>query len=291
MTSLKQLEANRRNAKHSSGPKSTEGKARSSRNALKHGLVSSEIVIWDEDPDQFELLRAGFEADFQPNSTVVRELVDHLAGLFWRLRRLPALEAALIEPDPELVESQRRMLESQRLMLFQFTVPTEQRELIVEILKHKDPHLDISGEPSDSPEDSEALRLLPEEDRRYIRAHLRRWKEERMLLASEEEDDSGTKVHDSNNPPGGDNQTTSRPHGATTDAAINSMHTPTARETAGRKRIRKSLKFITTHGEGGMARLSRHQSSLMNDVNRTWRLIHSLQASGLVARDSERRRQ
>ena len=69
MTSPKQLEANRTNAKHSPGPKSTNGKARSSRNALKHGLVSSEIVIWDEDADQFELLRAGLGADFQPNST------------------------------------------------------------------------------------------------------------------------------------------------------------------------------------------------------------------------------
>jgi hypothetical protein len=283
MTSPRQLAANRTNAKQSSGPKSAEGKARSSRNALKHGLVSSEIVIWDEDSDQFEILRAGLEADFQPNSTIEHELVDRLAGLLWRLRRLPALEAALIEPDPELVESQR-------LMLFKFVVPREQRELIVEILKHKDPDLDISGEPSDSPEDSEALRLLPEEDRRYMRVHLRRWKEE-LLLANEEEDDSGIEVHDSNNPPGGDNQTTSRPDGAATDAAINSMHTPTARETAGRKRIRESLKFITTHGESGMARLSRHESSLMNAVTRTLSLIHSIQASGLVARDTERRRQ
>src|SRR6476620_5198928 len=131
MTSPKQLEANRTDAEHSSGPKSTNGKARSSRNALKHGLVSSEIVIWDEDADQFELLRAGLEADFQPHSTIERELVDRLAGLMWRLRRVPALEAALIEPDPELVESQRAMLS-------QFTLRERQRELIVEILKHKD---------------------------------------------------------------------------------------------------------------------------------------------------------
>ena len=154
MTSPKQLEANRTNARHSSGPRSADGKARSSKNALKHGLVSREIVIWDEDSDQFEILRAGLEADFQPNSTIERELVDRLAGLLWRLRRLPALEAALIEPDPELVESQRAML-------FQFTVPRKQKELIVEILNHKDPKLDISGEPSDSPADSEVLRLLP----------------------------------------------------------------------------------------------------------------------------------
>ena len=284
MTSSKQLEANRANAKHSSGPKSTEGKARSRRNALKHGLVSSEIVIWDEDPDEFELFRAGLEADFQPNSTIEHELVDRLAGLLWRLRRLPALEAALIEPDPKSVDSEN-------LMLFQFTVPREQRELIVEILKNKDPHLDISGEPSDSPEDSEALSLLPEEDRRYLRAHLRRRKEDQMLLAREEDDDSSIEVHDPNNPPGAGNKTTdSRPQGATAGAAINSMHPSTATETAGRKRIRASLKFITTHGENGMARLSRQESSLMNAAKHTLSLIHSIQASGLVARDTERRR-
>jgi hypothetical protein len=287
MTSPKQLEANRTNAKHGSGPRSKDGKARSSRNALKHGLVSGEIVIWDEDSDQFELLRAGLEVDFQPNSTIERELVDRLAGLLWRLRRLPALEAALIEPDPKL-EADR---ESRRAMVFRFTVPRKQRELIVEILNHKDPKLDISGEPSDSPEDSEALRLLPEEDRRYLRAHLRRWKEQ-MLLDSEEDDDSGIEVCDANNAPGGDNEPTdSRPHGATADAAINSMPAPTARETPGRKRIRESLKSMTTHGDNGMARLSRHESSLMNAVTRTLSLIHSLQASGLVVRDSERRRQ
>jgi len=267
MTSPKQLEANRTNAKHSPGPKSTDGKARSSRNALKHGLVSSEIVIWDEDSDEFEILRAGLEADFQPNSTIERELVDRLAGLLWRLRRLPAL-GALIEPDPELVESQRAML-------LHFTVPRKQQELIASILNHKDPQ--------------EAFRLLPEEDKRYLRAHLRRWKEETMLLDSEEDDDSGIEVCEANNPSGGDKEPTDpRPHGATANAAMNSMHTPTARETRGRKRIRESLRFI---GENGMARLSRHESSLMNAVTRTLSLIHSLQASGLVAQDSERRRQ
>ena len=77
-------------------------------------------------------------------------------------------------------------------MLSQFTLRERQRELIVEILKHKDPHLDISSEPSDSPADSEVLKLLPEEDRRYLRAHIKRLIEETIALDSEEEeDDSG----------------------------------------------------------------------------------------------------
>jgi hypothetical protein len=49
-----------------------------------------------EDAEQFDPLRAQLEAEFDPNSVIERELVDRLAGLLWRLRRVPVLEAALI---------------------------------------------------------------------------------------------------------------------------------------------------------------------------------------------------
>ncbi len=51
----------------------------------------------DENPAEFDALRDGLEADFQPYSTVEHELVNDLAGQFWRLRRLRALEASLLE--------------------------------------------------------------------------------------------------------------------------------------------------------------------------------------------------
>ncbi|MHC4445109.1 MAG: hypothetical protein ACYTA5_21125 [Planctomycetota bacterium] len=50
--SEKQLQANRQNAKKSTGPKTPEGKARSSQNALKHGLLARQILINDDDPPQ-----------------------------------------------------------------------------------------------------------------------------------------------------------------------------------------------------------------------------------------------
>ena len=96
MMSRKQLDANRANAKRSTGPKSDAGKTRSRMNALKHGFSSQEIVLEGEDPDQFDALRAQLEAEFDPNSVIERELVDRLAALLWRLRRVPVLEAALI---------------------------------------------------------------------------------------------------------------------------------------------------------------------------------------------------
>ena len=96
MMSRKQLEANRANAKRSTGPKSDAGKTRSRMNALKHGFSTQEKVLEGEDADQFDALRAQLEAEFDPNSVIERELVDRLAVLLWRLRRVPVVEAALI---------------------------------------------------------------------------------------------------------------------------------------------------------------------------------------------------
>jgi hypothetical protein len=96
VVSHKQVEANRANAKRSTGPKSDGGKSRSRMNAVKHGFSSQEIVVEGEDADEFDALRTQLEAEFAPDSIIERELVDRLAGLLWRLRRVPLFEAALI---------------------------------------------------------------------------------------------------------------------------------------------------------------------------------------------------
>ena len=97
MTSKKQIEANRKNAKRSTGPKSAIGKTGSRMNACKHGLTAETIVIADEDPAEFDSLRAAFTEEFAPRSAVEGELVERLAGIAWRLRRVPRFEAGLIE--------------------------------------------------------------------------------------------------------------------------------------------------------------------------------------------------
>jgi len=97
MTSLKQLEANRENAKRSTGPRTEEGKARSRLNSWKHGLAAETLVIGDEDPVQFDQLRAELMEQYDPQLALEGELVERLAGLLWRLRRLPAFEAAIID--------------------------------------------------------------------------------------------------------------------------------------------------------------------------------------------------
>jgi hypothetical protein len=70
-------------------------------NAVKHGLSARAIVLEGEDPRQFEALRAGLERDFKPETVFEREFVERLAGLLWRLRRVPGVEAALIKARRE----------------------------------------------------------------------------------------------------------------------------------------------------------------------------------------------
>jgi hypothetical protein len=49
MTSEKQIQANRRNALKSTGPKTPEGKAAVRHNALRHGLLSRDVLLPGED--------------------------------------------------------------------------------------------------------------------------------------------------------------------------------------------------------------------------------------------------
>ena len=96
MVSQRQLEANRANAKRSTGPKSASGKARSRLNAVTHGLTSRQLVVGAEKPEDFDALREALFADFEPSGAFQCELVDEIARFQWRLRRIPVLEADLL---------------------------------------------------------------------------------------------------------------------------------------------------------------------------------------------------
>ena len=95
MATEKQLQANRENARKSTGPRTEAGKARSRLNSRKHGLTARLLVIGDEDPAEFEELRAGLLEQYNPQGPAESELVEYLAGVYWRLRRFPFFEAAI----------------------------------------------------------------------------------------------------------------------------------------------------------------------------------------------------
>ena len=87
MTSFRQLEANRRNARKSTGPITQEGKQRSRCNAVRHGLIAETVIGALEDAEDYKAFEAVIIADYEAQSAVERELVLRLASLLWRLRR------------------------------------------------------------------------------------------------------------------------------------------------------------------------------------------------------------
>jgi len=92
MTSEKKIAANRKNAQRSTGPKTAEGKAKSSKNALKHGILSMEAFLEGDDPDEINELFSTTGRHFRPVGIIEEILVDRIISLIWRLRRALAVE-------------------------------------------------------------------------------------------------------------------------------------------------------------------------------------------------------
>lgn len=101
MTSEAQISANRRNALRSTGPKSAEGKAASSRNAIKHGIHSQIAVLPNERQEDYDANVAAFIRKFQPQDDVERRLVERMADCEWRLMRSRYIETAAIDLQVE----------------------------------------------------------------------------------------------------------------------------------------------------------------------------------------------
>ena len=111
MPTRAQTKANRNNAKKSTGPRTEEGKTRSAKNALKHGLLARDTVMPGEDPADFDRQLSALEADIQPGNSLEFELVRQIADAQWRMRRLTRLETGFLAAA---VDDQRRHLEKRR---------------------------------------------------------------------------------------------------------------------------------------------------------------------------------
>ena len=104
----KRAAANRRNARLSTGPRTEQGKSRSRRNALKHGILSSALLITEgegaEDPAEFDELLGGLHRDLAPVGTLEEMLAEKIAVCWWRQKRALRCEAGLVKrsflPDP-----------------------------------------------------------------------------------------------------------------------------------------------------------------------------------------------
>jgi hypothetical protein len=92
MISDKQLEANRNNALRSTGPRTKEGRKRSSLNALRHGLTGQVTVMTDEDRAAHQELSQALIQDLAPQGALEVQLAQRIATDTWRLNRASAIE-------------------------------------------------------------------------------------------------------------------------------------------------------------------------------------------------------
>lgn len=87
MASEAQLVANRRNAQHSTGPRTDAGKTVVAQNGIRHGLTAHQDVIGSESQAQFDRYRQRMLGELAPAGSVELELAERIVSLSWRLRR------------------------------------------------------------------------------------------------------------------------------------------------------------------------------------------------------------
>src|SRR3984893_3610593 len=97
MATLKQFEANRRNALKSTGPKTPEGKAAVSMNSPRHGLRARTVVLPGKDREEFNQLCDDLEVEWSPQSRTEQFYVEQMAVSQWKLLRMEVVEVASFE--------------------------------------------------------------------------------------------------------------------------------------------------------------------------------------------------
>ncbi len=92
MASAAQILANRRNAEKSTGPRTEEGKAVASQNAVKHGLLARRDVLDTEDQTEFDRHRELMLAELRPAGPLESMLAERIVSLSWRLKRVERMQ-------------------------------------------------------------------------------------------------------------------------------------------------------------------------------------------------------
>ncbi len=142
IASTKQLTANRRNAKKSSGPKTTGGKNIARFNALKHGLCAEQVVIPGENPEEFEALRQRLVREVCPKDLIEEQLVDWIALSSWRMNRGATFEAALftylrLQTEFEQVSTELEMIDPVEISADMGSTLTEFGKALLKVLQRK----------------------------------------------------------------------------------------------------------------------------------------------------------
>ena len=101
-SSPERIAASQANGRLGRGPTSETGKQNSSRNATRHGLLTSAVLVDNESRDRFADLLNSFNSDFNPANNTERILVEKMAVSHWRLQRIWSVESAAINHESRL---------------------------------------------------------------------------------------------------------------------------------------------------------------------------------------------
>src|SRR5882724_7775672 len=99
MATIKQIEANRRNALKSTGPRTPEAKAAVRMNALRHGLRARTVVLPAENSEEFHQLCNDLETEWQPQSRTEHFYVEQMAISQWKLTRVEVAEKSIVSQE------------------------------------------------------------------------------------------------------------------------------------------------------------------------------------------------
>jgi hypothetical protein len=110
MSAAARATINRENAQSSTGPRTSAGKERSSRNSLVHGLTSKTVVLPHENAEEYEAMHRGLLEAYKPANDNEKVLVEHVVQAYWRLQRCYGVERAFLDnriaasedQDPEM---------------------------------------------------------------------------------------------------------------------------------------------------------------------------------------------
>ena len=120
MATPAQLKANRANARHSPGPRTAKGKARSAANSTRHGFCSQSVLLPGDDPAEYQAMLDELRGHFGPVDLTEDRFVREMADAEWRLRRVRQHQETLLTDACEELAASHPALDAAHLQLRAF---------------------------------------------------------------------------------------------------------------------------------------------------------------------------
>lgn len=106
--SQRKIMANRKNAEKSTGPKTTEGKAKSAMNSIKYGIYSDKYLIKDESYEEFDNYRRKILKCLKPTNPVLFDMATHIVSNGWEYQRCTLLESKILNSKSLRHDAERK---------------------------------------------------------------------------------------------------------------------------------------------------------------------------------------